>query len=422
MVGDYLLVQGAKTLEGRVRVPAAKNSVLPLLAAALMCSGESYFTAVPDLADVRQSVLILQALGCRCQRRGRGMAVQPGGMAAGSLPEEPAKAMRSSVFYLAPALHRFGRVQMPLPGGCRLGARPIDIHLDGLGRMGAKISWQGPVLTLEAEKGLQGVDYTLRLPSVGATETLLMAAVKAKGTTILRGAAKEPEIVDLAGYLRRCGAKISGEGTSVILIRGVNCLKGAVHTPIPDRILTATMACAVACAGGRIELMGARPQLLLKTLEILSKAGCTVEKTSGGLVIERSRRLRAAGELYTGAYPGFSTDAAPLVAAAMLTAVGKTIIEDRIFENRFSCAEGFCAMGAAAKKAGRSIGINGRYLLHGADVYGQDLRGTAALLIAALGAQGESRIYGLEHLCRGYEKIETVLLALGAQIRREHSK
>ena len=223
-----MVIRGGRPLEGTARLPAAKNSVLPLLAAALLCKGESVLTQVPRLSDVEQSVAILTALGCRCQWRGRGLAVdgaEAGG--DGALPEGPVRAMRSSVFYLAPALHRCGRVQMPMPGGCKLGPRPIDIHLDGLVKMGARVQWQGESVTVTAPGGLHGVDYSLRLPSVGATETLLMAAVLAPGQTVLRGAAAEPEIADLAAFLTACGARIRGAGTPLVQVEGVEALTGA---------------------------------------------------------------------------------------------------------------------------------------------------------------------------------------------------
>lgn len=414
-VGEYLQIEGGQQLKGRVRLPAAKNSVLVLLAASLMCGGESYFTQVPQLSDVRQSVAILRALGCRCQRRGRGLAIQPGEMTRGTLPEGPAKAMRSSVFFLAPALHRFGRVQMPMPGGCRLGPRPIDIHLDGLCRMGAEVCWREGGIELTAPSGLSGTDFTLRLPSVGATETLMMAGALANGNTVLRNAAKEPEVVDLAAFLRRCGAKITGEGTPVIRILGVRYLQGAMFTPIPDRIVAATVACAVAAAGGEVEMVGGREGILGRTLEILQQAGCQVQTTQRGFSVCREGRLTAPGSLVTGGWPGFPTDAAPMVAAAMLTASGHTEIEDRVFENRFACAEGFAAMGARTKVEGRSIQIDGVLKLRGADVQAKDLRGGAALVTAALAAEGTSRIFGLEHIRRGYDKLPEMLTEMGAK-------
>ncbi|HJA25649.1 MAG TPA: UDP-N-acetylglucosamine 1-carboxyvinyltransferase, partial [Candidatus Fournierella merdigallinarum] len=355
-MGEHWVIRGKQPLSGTVRLPAAKNSVLPLLAASLLCGGESYFSGTPRLTDVEASIAILTALGCRCQWRGRGLQVGAGRVRGdGTLPDGPARAMRSSVFYLAPALARFGRVSMPMPGGCRLGPRPIDIHLDGLVKMGARVHWQGETLTVTAPQGLRGVDYTLRLPSVGATETLLMAAVAAKGETVLRGVAREPEIADLARYLAGCGAKIQGAGSSVVRVQGGAALHGAAHQPIPDRIVAATLAAAVASAGGRVRLLGCQWEALAPTLEVLTRAGCAVARAGDAVTVERDGPLKGVGRVYTGVYPAFSTDAAPVVAAALLTAAGRSAVEDTIFEDRFACADGFCALGARAVRCGRAL-------------------------------------------------------------------
>ena len=417
-----MVIRGGRPLEGTARLPAAKNSVLPLLAAALLCKGESVLTQVPRLSDVEQSVAILTALGCRCQWRGRGLAVdgaEAGG--DGALPEGPVRAMRSSVFYLAPALHRCGRVQMPMPGGCKLGPRPIDIHLDGLVKMGARVQWQGESLTVTAPGGLHVVDYSLRLPSVGATETLLMAAVLAPGQTVLRGAAAEPEIADLAAFLTACGARIRGAGTPLVQVEGVEALTGATHTPIPDRIVAATLAAAVASAGGRVKLLGCPFEPLAPTLEILCRAGCTAEHGGNTVTVSREGPLKGVGRVYTGVYPAFSTDAPPVVAAALLTAAGHSAVEDTVFENRFACAEGFSALGGRAVRCGRALEIEGVARLSGADLRAQDLRGGAALAVAALAAEGESRLFGLAHIRRGYGDLAGTLRALGADAacRRE---
>ena len=416
-MGEYLLVRGGRPLEGAARVPAAKNSVLPLLAAALLCEGESFFTQVPRLADVQQSLVILSALGCEYQWRGRGLAVRRCAEAPGVLPEGPARAMRSSVFYLAPAIHRCGRVRMPMPGGCKLGPRPIDIHLDGLDKMGARVDWRGETLTVSAPWGLTGADYTLRLPSVGATETLLMAAVLAKGETVLRGAAMEPEVVDLAAFLQRCGARIEGAGSPMIRVQGVRELRGAVHTPIPDRIVAATLAAAAASAGGWVRIQNCQHEALAPTLEILRRAGCRVEPAANAVTVRRVGWLRGVGRVYTGVYPAFSTDAAPVVAAALLTAAGRSAVEDTVFENRFACAEGFNALGAKTARAGRALEIEGVRALGPARVEAKDLRGGAALVVAALAAQGETKVYGVEHIRRGYGDLAGTLANLGAQVR-----
>ena len=415
-MGEHWVIRGKQPLSGTVRLPAAKNSVLPLLAASLLCGGESYFSGTPRLTDVEASIAILTALGCRCQWRGRGLQVGAGRVRGdGTLPDGPARAMRSSVFYLAPALARFGRVSMPMPGGCRLGPRPIDIHLDGLVKMGARVQWQGETLTVTAPQGLSGADYSLRLPSVGATETLLMAAVLAKGETVLRGAASEPEIADLAAFLSACGADIQGAGTPLVHIRGVEALHGAVHTPIPDRIVAATLAAAVAGAGGRVKLLSCPWEPLAPTMEILCRAGCTAEHGGGTVTVSREGPLKGVGRVYTGVYPAFSTDAAPMVAAALLTAAGRSAVEDTVFENRFACAEGFSALGGKAVRCGRALEIKGVKRLSGADLTARDLRGGAALAVAALSAEGESRLFGLEHIRRGYGDLAGTLRSLGAE-------
>lgn len=415
---DLLWVQGGRPLEGEVWLPAAKNSVLPLLAASLLCSGPVVLRGVPPLSDVQQSILLLQALGCGVSWQNGDLAIlPPAGPPSGVLPEGPVRAMRSSVFYLAPVLHAAGRVLMPMPGGCDLGPRPIDIHLDGLVKMGARVTWQRDSLCLERPaRGLQGADITLRLPSVGATETLLMAAVRAHGSTVLRGAACEPEIGDLARFLRSCGAYISGEGSPVVWVQGVDRLDGAAHTPIPDRIVAATVAAAVAGAGGRVTLRRCRAEALGPVLEVLRNAGCEVRPQNDGFCIARSGPLQGVGRVYTGAYPAFATDAAPVVAAGLLAAQGASAFEDTIFENRFSCADGFLAMGAQVRRSGRALEILGGGSLHGAEVKAQDLRGGAALVVAAMAAEGQSRISGLCHIRRGYADIAALFGALGAQI------
>lgn len=417
-MGEYLKITGGRPLFGQAVVPAAKNSVLPLIAASMLCRGETLLRQAPALADVEQSLAIYTALGGQVQRQGQAVRLRAdGAQGRGILPDGPARSMRSSVFYLAPALHRFGRVQMPMPGGCKLGPRPIDIHLEGLSRMGAQTQWEDGQLVLTAPRGLHGVDYALRLPSVGATETLLMAAVLAKGETVLRGAAREPEIVDLAEYLCACGASVQGAGSPVIRVQGRPELQGTAYTPIPDRIYAATLAAAVASAGGQVRIQGCPAEFLEPVLAVLELAGCGVQRLDRAFLVERSRTLKGVGRVYTGVYPAFCTDAAPVVAAALLCAAGRSAVEDTVFENRFACTAGFADMGAQACRAGRAVEITGVRRLTGTSVEGSDLRGTAALVVAALAASGESRVSGLEHLRRGYLGLPATLQSLGAKVQ-----
>lgn len=414
---QYRIV-GGTPLQGRCVLPAAKNSVLPILAATLLCSETVVLHRVPRTSDVHTSLQLLETLGKTPRRPPRApLTIAPGPMLCSQLPWDLAAAMRSSIFYLAPVLHKTGRVTMPMPGGCRLGPRLIDIHLEGLARMGARITWQPQTVTLTRNGVLHGADYTLRIPSVGATETLLMAAAGAQGASVLRGAACEPEVKDLADFLNRCGADIHGAGTPIIRVRGTPELGGCAFTPLPDRIIGATMACAAASAGGRVELPNARADEMQDILQLLERAGCRVERQNG-VCIQAEGRLQGVGKICTGAWPGFATDNAPLLAAAMLRAEGTTEICDTLFEKRFACAAQFAAMGAEVQVKGRTLCIAGRQTLHGAECYAPDLRGGAALVLAALGAQNEpSTVWDAGHIDRGYPCLAAMLRKLGANVR-----
>ena len=470
MAGDYIIT-GGRPLNGTVRVPAAKNSVLPLLAASLLCSGPVRLCGVPELADVAESLALLRSAGCTAERQGadvrvdgvpgsgtlaagpagrmrasilfcapllarlgRAQTVLPGGCTAerqgadvrvdgvpgsGTLAAGPAGRMRASILFCAPLLARLGRAQTVLPGGCRIGARPIDLHLAGLVQMGACPQLEGERLLLTAPAGLHGADITLLFPSVGATETLLLAAALAQGETTLRGAAREPEIEDLAAFLNRCGGRVQGAGTGTVRVQGVRRLHGCSFAPLPDRITAATFACACAAAGGRVELAGCAPRLYAPVLEILEQMGCGVVRRSDAAVITRFGRLYGPGRVFTGAYPALATDAAPLLAAVLLCAEGPGSIEDVIFERRFGCAAGFAALGGRVRVEGRTLYAEPGGTLQGTVLEAPDLRGGAALVIAALAAQGRSRITHTEFIDRGYADFAQKLTALGGQIARE---
>lgn len=295
MAGDYIIT-GGRPLNGTVWVPAAKNSVLPLLAASLLCSGPVRLCGVPELADVAESLALLRSAGCTAERQGADVRVD-GVPGSGTLAAGPAGRMRASILFCAPLLARLGRAQTVLPGGCRIGARPIDLHLAGLVQMGACPQLEGERLLLTAPAGLHGADITLRFPSVGATETLLLAAALAQGETTLRGAAREPEIEDLAAFLNRCGGRVQGAGTGTVRVQGVRRLHGCSFAPLPDRITAATFACACAAAGGRVELAGCAPRLYAPVLEILEQMGCGVVRRSDAAVITRFGRLYGPGRI-----------------------------------------------------------------------------------------------------------------------------
>lgn len=411
-----LVVRGGRQLYGAVDTPAAKNSILPLLAACLLCERTVTLRCAPRLSDVENCLAILRGLGYGPRWAGRSLVVRPGAISTTVLPDGPVGNMRASILFAAPLLARAGRVETGMPGGCRLGPRPIDIHLDGLAQMGAAARWGERHLTLEAPRGLRGADYTLRYPSVGATETLLLAAATAQGDTILRGAACEPEIFDLAAFLTACGAGIDGAGTPVIRIHGVRQLSGAEFTPIPDRIIASTLACAVASAGGEAVIRRCDPFAFAPVLAALKQAGCTVSYSGREEVtVARRGRLSGVGRIFTGVYPGFPTDAAPLLAAALLCAGSESSIEDTVFENRFSCAAGFAAMGANARAQGRTLFIQPGKGLRGTTVTAPDLRGGAALALAALAAPEPTYIENAAAIARGYENLAALLRRLGAR-------
>lgn len=414
---ERIRITGGRVLAGRIRPAAAKNSVLPLLAASLLCARPCVLRGVPQLSDVDASLALLRAVGANPVRRGPDILLPPATV-CGRVPPELAGAMRGSVFYLAPLLVRAGRVEMPLPGGCRLGPRPIDIHLAGLGAMGAQIIQTEDAVILQREGPLQGVEFTLRLPSVGATLTLLMAAACARGQTVLRGAACEPEIADTAAFLRMAGARIEGAGTPVITVQGTEGILpgGGVHLPLPDRIAAATYAAAAAVAGGRITVEQCRPGHLAPFLRFLRAAGCEVVSGPDQFSIARDPDVPLWGgaDLCTGAWPGFATDTAPLAAAVLLQARGESHIHDALFQNRFACARGFAAMGAGVRAEGRDLWMQGGARLHAARVTAPDLRGGAALVLAALAARGTGTVMDSGHIRRGYQDLPAELATLGA--------
>ena len=413
---QVLDVWGAQGLHGTVRVPGAKNSVLPLLAASLLCTQTVTLENVPGLTDVACAVRILRELGCGVRGPHKGVIdVLPASESGSTVPPEDMRAMRSSLFFLAPMLVRAGRACVGLPGGCKLGPRPIDMHLNGLAQMGAQVEENGASLFLRAPRGLRGADITLRFPSVGASETLLMAAVCAKGMTVLRGVATEPEVQDLARFLCSAGASVEGIGTRTLRIMGTPQLSGARHIVCADRIVAATALCAVAACGGDVCLTGENGAHLAALLHILRRMGCEVCRTPGGLLMARQGRLCAPGALYTDVYPALATDAAPLLAAVFLKSEGFSAVTDTVFENRFACAEGFAAMGGNVKVSGRTLLAKGRRRLHAADVAAPDLRGGAALCIAALCADGKSTIREAQHIARGYEDMAALIHSLGAR-------
>ena len=414
-----IIITGGRTLQGTVCPESAKNSVLPLMAAALLCRGRVTLHSVPRLADVETSIALLRAVGADVQRRGADLLLCADTPLCGQIPARLSGAMRSSVFYLAPLLCRTGTVRLPLPGGCRLGPRPVDIHLAGLTALGAAVELEGDAATLRAADGLRGADFTLRLPSVGATLTLMMAACCAVGTTVLRGAACEPEVADTARFLTCCGADIQGTGTPTLVIQGARPLTGTAYTPMPDRIAAATYAAALACVGGEVTVAHCRPAYYAAFLAFLRKCGVEIFCGDHSVTLRRDAAVPLHGghSLCANAWPAFATDTAPLAAAVLLQADAPSEIYDALFARRFACAAGFAAMGAVCSEQGRRLQIQGIARLHGAEVEAPDLRGGAALLLAALAAEGTTLLHDAGHLARGYTDLPGHLAALGADIR-----
>ena len=413
-----LLVKGRQKLGGEVGVQGAKNSALPVLAAAVLAKGESVIYNCPALSDVEASCGILRYLGCKARREGSALIVDSSGVDRSDIPDALMRKTRSSIVFLGAVLARTGRARLCFPGGCEIGPRPIDLHLKALRQLGAEIRERHGCLDCRAPFGLQGGRVALSFPSVGATEDIMIAAATASGTTTITNAAREPEISDLADYLNRCGARIYGAGEGVIVIDGVPSLHGAAHTIIPDRIVAATLLACAAVTGSGLVLRGAIPSHLGAVLPVFEESGCNIRVSDGDLIFSAPQRLHSMRVVRTMPYPGFPTDAqAPMLAAAC-TAEGTSVFVENIFENRYRHTGELIRMGAAIKTEGRVAVVEGVPRLYGAAVEATDLRGAAALVIAALGAEGQSEISGVKYLERGYERFEETLADLGADIKK----
>ena len=411
-----LRIRGGRPLTGAIRVQAAKNSVLPILSATLLCADVCVLHNCPDLTDVAAAADILRHLGCTVERSGESITVDARGVCRSDVPEGLMREMRSSILFLGAILGRCGQAALSFPGGCELGPRPIDLHLSALRAMGVEVDDGGGDLRCQ---GLpRGTELTLPFPSVGATENVMIAACAAEGTTVLNNAAREPEIVDLQNFLRAMGADVEGAGSSVVVIRGGQPLHGAEHRVISDRIVAATYLSAVAASGGKLTLEGVERATLLPVLEALHEAGCTLAGDERTIVLSSTGVLEGLRCVRTAPYPGFPTDAQPLLMAALCRSRGVTVFVENLFENRYRQAAELRRMGADIRVEGRVAVVCGVERLHGAAMRAPDLRGGAALTVAALGADGESLVTGLHHLDRGYERLEEDLRALGADIFR----
>jgi UDP-N-acetylglucosamine 1-carboxyvinyltransferase len=416
---DKIRITGGMPLHGAIPISGAKNAALPLMAACLLTEGTLTLSNMPQLADIATLEKLLSQHGVAIQ----GLDAQRIAFNAANIhnltaPYELVRTMRASVLVLGPLLARFGAAKVSLPGGCAIGTRPIDLHLKALEQMGAQIELREGYIHARVDGKLRAADIHFEKVSVGATENLLMAASLAEGTTTLRNAAREPEVCDLAHCLQAMGAQIDGIGTDTLTITGVERLHGAEYRVIADRIETGSFIAAVAVAGGEVELLGARADLLSAVIEKFEQAGVEINETLGGLRVRRlGERLRGI-DIMTAPYPGFPTDMQAQFMAMQCVAEGASMLTETIFENRFMHAPELARMGANIVVHGASALVRGVPRLRGAEVMATDLRASISLVIAALGAEGTSTIHRVYHLDRGYDRLEEKLSACGAQIER----
>lgn len=412
------IIRGDKPLSGIVRVQGAKNSVLPILAASVLSGDECFIYDYPRLTDVCTTINILEELGCSVTVNNDCIGVNSSDAFNWEIPEELMRRLRSSIVFLGAVTMKCGRAKMSMPGGCSLGARPIDLHIKALRALGIKVKEEGGFIETDASEAKCG-NVHLAFPSVGATENTVMTAVKIKGETVITNAAREPEIVDLVNFLNAMGARITGEGTGTIHIEGVPSLKGISYRIIPDRIAAATFMCAAMATGGEIELENVKSSHLTAITNELREEGARIEFFGDRGYIRAPRKIRSADMIKTMPYPGFPTDAQSIFIPHLIKGEGASVIVENIFENRFKIVNDLNLMGADIVTEGRTLVIPGGRHLKGARVYAPDLRGGAALVIAALSAEGESSVESMGHIERGYERLEEALTSLGADIRVE---
>lgn len=416
---EYITVKGNGPLRGEVRVEGAKNSALKLMAASLLIPHEVHLKNVPLIADVEVMEELLKALGVKVSRpRDHEIILDASEVNSYRAPYEIVSRMRASTAVLGPLSARFKRASVAMPGGCNIGSRKIDMHISGLEALGAKISFAHGFIEVEADpEGLVGTEVTLDMPSVGATENLIMASVLARGTTVINNAAREPEIADLVDFLLAAGAKIEGRSRSTITIEGVDSLGPVTHTVVGDRIEAGTFIVGAALAGGPLRVRGFLPEHLEIVLQKLVSAGVSIERHEDGVTVDRNGDILPV-DIQTLPYPGFPTDMQAQFMALMTQANGPSMVSENVFENRFMFADEIGRMGAEIRIEGHHAFVRGEAKLTGAPVKCTDLRGGAALVIAGLIAEGETKLSDIYHIDRGYENFVEKLKALGADVER----
>src|SRR5450755_1746287 len=412
-----LVVDGGRRLEGSVEVPGAKNAALPIMAAAILAEGEVILHAVPRITDVDVMASILESLGARVREQPGGtLVIDTSSIASHAAPYALVSKLNASFDVAGPLLARFGRAQVPQPGGCVLGPRAVDLHLKGFEQLGASVTLEHGSIIAAAD-ALIGADITLSRTSVGATKNIMLAATRAKGTTVIRNAASEPEVCDLAEFVNAMGGRVRGHGTSVITIEGVRRLRGCEYTIIPDRLTAGTYLLAGATPGGDVTVTGLDPTFLAALTDALAATGATIEASGVSIRVRGAAHWQPV-DIVTAPFPGFPTDLQPQFVAYLSLARGTSTVEENIFDARFVYVSELSRMGADIKVSGRTAVVTGVERLKDAVVEAPDIRAGGALVIAALAAEGTSQIGGLEFIDRGYEFFEERLASLGASIAR----
>ena len=411
--------RGERQLEGSCFVQGSKNASLPIIAASILCPLRCELLHVPQLRDVDAALRILRHLGCKAEQHAGSVYIDSTQLSCCAIPHELMVEMRSSVIFMGALIARCGEARLSLPGGCQLGKRPIDLHLSALRQMGADIEENGDEINCRLSR-LHGAEILFPFPSVGATENAMLAACAAKGKTVIHGAAREPEIVALQMFLRSMGVEVVGAGTDTISVTGFQPKKHAACRIIPDRIVGVTIACAAAASGGDVELKGVDPKHFSTVLYFLNQAGGDIISSTRSVRVRSTGKLRGIGALETAPYPGFPTDAQPVLMAALLKAKGQTVITENIFENRYRQVPELRRLGADISLDGREATIRGVDRLRGSALSATDLRGGAAMIVAGLVAEGETLICDDGHITRGYERFDRCLRSLGADVYLEY--
>lgn len=410
-------VCGPNKIDGCLQVQGAKNSALPILAATLLIKDKSIIHNCPGLSDVDAALKILVMLGCVCVRDESTVIVDASDAANCEVSETLMHQMRSSIVFLGAVVSRMGRAVISSPGGCELGPRPIDMHLSALSQLGVQVNEEDGVLTCTAPKGISGADITLRFPSVGATENIIITATVSSGTTVIRNAAMEPEISDLADFLNSAGARIMGAGSNTVVIEGVQRLHSVEHRVITDRIAAATYLSAAAVTGGKIRLEGCPAYNMVSVLRFFEDIGCDIRCSDNSVTLKCSKPLKCSGNTVTTVYPGFPTDAGPLIVPVFTVLQGENSLSETIFENRFRYIPQLNKFGADIILKDRTVYCLSKKQLKGAHVSCTDLRGGAALVIAALSADGISTVDEVHHIERGYYRLPENLQSVGADVK-----